>query len=368
MFTSLGFCSKCEDITQPFRNSSTYVDKQDDFGTTTRHYNYELPEFNGQPLVTISVDNWPSGTMGSFSIDIVEKKYQLVPAFLGIPVEPTTSGNFNFTDGTSVQSNALITLIRISTQPTDLGAVLAADLCALSFCAQKRNVSVSLNQPSSMILQTVYGTEVDHHLNSSEAVKSPRWLSFSGDDLNMTFPSPENESNDSNRLVEYWYINLANFRLSLTGNLTEAFDPFGLVMTEATSYVLGAFNASSNISMAMDNIATALTNHFRDTSNVTVTGQAGQVESYLDVSWRWITLPAFLVIAGTMFLLLTIFKSKRREARIWKTSELALLFHGFEKPDQELNDLHRTSEMEDMASQIRVKMAKTSGGGWILRR
>ena len=39
-----------------------------------------------------------------------------------------------------------------------------------------------------------------------------------------------------------------------------------------------------------------------------------------------------------------------------------------QESDQELNALHRSSEMEHVASRVRVKMAKTSGGGLILRR
>ena len=135
-----------------------------------------------------------------------------------------------------------------------------------------------------------------------------------------------------------------------------------------SNIIIDGFNASSDIPMTMDNIATALTNYFRDSSNNTVTGKAGKSEFYIHVNWPWITLPALLVIAGTTFLLLAMFETKRRGARVWKTSELALLFHGLEKSDQDLNVLHQSSEMEHMASGIRVKMAKTLSGGWILRR
>ena len=120
--------------------------------------------------------------------------------------------------------------------------------------------------------------------------------------------------------------------------------------------------------MTMDNIATALTNYFRDSSNVTVTGKAGKSESYVHINWAWITFPALLVVAGIIFLLLAMFETKRRGARVWKTSELALLFHGLEKSDQDLDAPNRSSEMEHVASGIRVKMAKTLNGGLILRR
>ena len=45
-----------------------------------------------------------------------------------------------------------------------------------------------------------------------------------------------------------------------------------------TYNLIGAFNASSNISMTMDNVATGLTNYFHDSSNITVAGQSGEVD------------------------------------------------------------------------------------------
>ena len=70
-FTSLGFCFKCQDVSQPVRESSTYVDRFEysnssayppgsfPAGTargrrnyTWRTYTYEFPELNGQILRT----------------------------------------------------------------------------------------------------------------------------------------------------------------------------------------------------------------------------------------------------------------------------------------------------------------------------
>ena len=77
----------------------------------------------------------------------------------------------------------------------------------------------------------------------------------------------------------------------------------------------------------MDNIATTMTSYFRDSSNATVTGQAGQSEFYVHVNWPWVIFPVFLVIAATIFLMLVMVETKRLGARVWKTSELALFFH-----------------------------------------
>lgn len=160
-------------------------------------------------------------------------------------------------------------------------------------------------------------------------------------------------------------MNLDNLISSFKGSLIGSTD--SEAVPKATSNIIAAFNASSNISMTMDNIATAMTNYFRGSSDITVAGQAGQIEPYVHVIWPWITLPAFLLIAGTIFYYLH--ETKRFGARVWKTSELTLLFHGLRESNQEEpNPFHRSSEMEHVPSGTRVKMAKTSGSRWILRR
>ena len=222
-----------------------------------------------------------------------------------------------------------------------------------------------LNQLSSVILETAHGTKnvqskpIRDNYGTEEDLSAG--LSFTGADFNLSF-SELGFGNDPGA----WLINLRDLINAFEGNLTGTADS-GAV-PKATSNFIGAFNASSNISMTMDNIATAMTNYFRDSSQVTVTGQVGQTESYFHVNWLWIILPAFLVLTGIIFLLLAMFETKRLGACVWKTSELALLFHGLEKSHQELKAPHRSSEMEVMASKIGVKMAITSDGTRILRQ
>lgn len=188
-------------------------------------------------------------------------------------------------------------------------------------------------------------------------------LLFIGDDFNMTFSGGPGGPGSGT-----WELDLQFLLSTFEGNLTGM--PGGIEIPVATSNFIGALNASSNISMTMNNIATAMTNYFRNSSNVTVTGQAGQIELYVHVNWPWIILPAFVVLAGTTFLLLTIFETKRLGVSIWKTSELALLFHGLEEFYENTNALllDRSSEMDNVAAGIKAQMARTSSGKWILQR
>ena len=113
-----------------------------------------------------------------------------------------------------------------------------------------------------------------------------------------------------------------------------------------------------------------MTNYVRDSSNLTVVGQVGQTHVYVTVIWPWIILPAFLVIASIVYLMLAMYESKRKRVRVWRTSELALLFHGRKVWDDydELHAPHRVSELEHAAKEIRVQMVEKSDGEWILHR
>lgn len=376
LFTSLGFCSKCQDIGGPLKKNVTYGDEYSGCldpsqessweaniggcGNVTKRFTYTFPELDGLSFLTLSGQPF------------LENRVEITP---GTPMSSFYVLPLVLSNASSPDDKVWIGFIRLSSQLPRLGDVLAADVCALSFCAQKRNVSVSLNQFSSTILQTFYGTIIVPESNSEEFGYLPQ-LSIIGDDFNMTFSST----------LQNWQTNLQQLTMNdlngdMTQSLTNASTGIPVLLGSSnsetdisgeskyvSSNIIGAFDASSNISMTMDNIATALTNYVRDSSNITVVGQAGQVQIYVQVIWPWIILPTFLVVAGTGFLMLAMLETKRRGACIWKTSELSLLFHGLKDLDQELHALHRSSEMEHAASEIRVKMVKISGGGWILHR
>ena len=319
-----------------------------------RNYTYRFPELNGQVLRSAegylqrgqrSFSSIPTTSVGEHPNRI---KY---PAFFNIQLEWDAFTPFNFTDGTSVSIVSLLISMRTSTQKSNPGDILAAELCAFTFCAQRRNVSLTLNQVSSTVLETV----------SAMKYEWGEGLSLIGDDLKKTSTALADGLNAAK-----WVTNLRFLLSTFEGNLAE--EPDTLSAPTATSNLIGAFNASSNISMTMNNIATAMTNYFRDSSDKTVVGQAGQTELFIHVTWPWIALPVFLVLAGTVFLILAMWETKRVGASIWKTSELALLFHGSEESYADLSALDRSSEMENVAAGIKARMTRRADGKWVLRR
>ena len=117
----------------------------------------------------------------------------------------------------------------------------------------------------------------------------------------------------------------------------------------------------------MTNLAAAMTNYIRDASNHTVSGQLGITETYVRVLWLWIILPGVLVVAGALFLIMGIVATRKRGVDIWKDSELALLFHGLQEGNERFAGLHQISEMDHVASRMKVRMMSTRTGGRALR-
>ena len=324
-----------------------------------RNWTYTLPDLNGQILTT------PTGARSvnaSLSLD-----GGAVPSFYMVSLSSTSITAFNLTNGVSIPMFTLSLLMRVSSQPSDAGAISSADVCALSFCAQRRNVSMSLNELSSTILQTVYST---HIWGKTDLSETATWLSFTGDNINMTYPSNLTGINAGNGLSwGSWGISLQALVDTFAGNVTVPLKwADRQEISDSSSNALTALSESPDIPMTMDNVASAMTNYFRNSSNATVVGQAGQSEVYICVTWPWIALPALLVSAGTVFLILVMLETKRRGVCVWKTSELAVLFHGLGGLEQEFAAINSESEIEHVAGGIRVRMVNADGRGWTLRQ
>ena len=343
------------------KNSFSADYERDPNGLFFRNWTYVLPNFDDQLTTTAPSFNSSISLGGNWVPSLYSRKLQWNPL-----------ASFNYTNGASIPTLTMLAFIRTSASLPDLGAIKSAYLCGLSFCAQRRNVSLSHNQLSSTILQNVYGTPTSYGNSSSYGsswIGSAAWLHFTGSskdgEINMTYPSDLADLIYVNATWESWDDALDDLQETYNGNVTVPMNwAPGQPVWESTSNFLTALINAPDVPMAMNNAATALTNYLRDSSNTTVVGQGGQHELYIRVSWPWITLPALLVVAGLSFLILAMFETKRRGACVWKTSELALLIHGQAGREQQTPAIDRESEMERVAQGIRVRLGNSGNGGW----
>ncbi|KAF2807923.1 uncharacterized protein BDZ99DRAFT_522530 [Mytilinidion resinicola] len=110
----------------------------------------------------------------------------------------------------------------------------------------------------------------------------------------------------------------------------------------------------------LDNIAAAMTNSVRRKDNGTelVRGSAWAPQTFVQIRWIWILLPALLLIFSFVFLVGTIVKSTRQNVAVWKTSALAILLHGLSGDARHMLDPETpASEVEATAQRVQVVLS-----------
>lgn len=260
---------------------------------------------------------------------------------------------FDLDDGTSIPSK--ISLLGLLRTTPESGIAEDAHLCALSFCARRFNTTMDRTTLSSQVVDTSYSSIGP---NSSYAFLSG----------NETLHYTSNDGTADMLLFETVFSRF--LRTIIQGNLIGS--PGGFegkaIVPSATNQLMFAFSNSEDIPATMDNIAAAITNRMRALSNVTVAGQAGSIEQYIETSWVWLALPALMIAAGIVVLILAMMETKKHGLHVWKTSEMALLFHGLDPPIPQAAGVNSASEMEAWSKDVKVKLVQDSKDHVTLRR
>ncbi|KAI9721228.1 MAG: hypothetical protein M1812_002389 [Candelaria pacifica] len=151
-----------------------------------------------------------------------------------------------------------------------------------------------------------------------------------------------------------------------------AFFPFFFQEHQADIGLLMDNGGHSNISYVrgiIDNLATSLTSHIRSLgTGIPVYGDMRSTHTFVRVQWVWLAYPIALVVFSIIFLISTIVKSAGcANQEVWKSSPLALLYHGFHTETRErLSSLNTLEEMEMNSQKVRVTLSKTDRIGWKL--
>ena len=101
-----------------------------------------------------------------------------------------------------------------------------------------------------------------------------------------------------------------------------------------------------SLNSTFQNISQSITTYMRETGNANHSEPAGgnvlRGETCLEVHWGWLALPAALVVLTLLFFIVMIIQTRPtgNRAQIWKSSPLALIYHGKLRLPSSL--LHRT--------------------------
>lgn len=122
------------------------------------------------------------------------------------------------------------------------------------------------------------------------------------------------------------------------------------------------------VNETFQNISNSITKFIRQNSLSKWSNPAEGVvmhdQTCLSVRWPWLAFPAVLVLLTVIFFVAMIIDTRpsRSRAPIWKSSLLALLFHGFEPRDKYRAVVGDLSEMEELEKGIIVRLSPTEGG------
>jgi hypothetical protein len=131
----------------------------------------------------------------------------------------------------------------------------------------------------------------------------------------------------------------------------------------------------ASVSDMLDNLAVTMTNFVRSSpdqlangppplnvDNAAVLTPIILQESCIRINWPWLALPAALIALNILFLCLTVLTAMESNSPgVWKSSTLALLWHGFDIP----RAAPESADMEDVARNMHMRLIET-GIGWKL--
>ena len=115
---------------------------------------------------------------------------------------------------------------------------------------------------------------------------------------------------------------------------------------------------SPDINQTMRNIAESMSEVVRTGANgTTAPGRTYSNTTFIQVRWAWLAVPVSLMVMSIILLMIVIMQTHVKDAAVWKSSSLALLFHqldGWDVPAGSVTDRHTLERMaRKMKGQLR---------------
>lgn len=121
-------------------------------------------------------------------------------------------------------------------------------------------------------------------------------------------------------------------------------------------------NPQKGLEMLMSDLAISLTSTFRTLVGVPINGTSLSYETFVSVRWGFVALPVTAVILAAIFLGLAAWETKRSGASLWKTSALAMLFHGLDEDARErFEDLRSLEAKKRESRNVKVRLSAEVG-------
>lgn len=122
------------------------------------------------------------------------------------------------------------------------------------------------------------------------------------------------------------------------------------------------------VQTTMDGMTRSVTARLRQGDGISVNagpahGAIWGVQTCVHVNWVWLALPAGLLLLTIVFLVLTILRTRSKQARVWKSSVLPVLFSGLDQETRKSGGpVVSLEEMKTAAERATVRLEDTKEG------
>lgn len=357
-FQSVGLCSQCEDIT-PQTSFNCTPSGFNDTGTSAVVPCQIVPP-QGSPLsipVGLKSSNIDSSTQNWTLLSLNLTEHNVWPTFnYDGYSSPSGAVYAGITDPQFVIAQAEVGITtNETTTPSplaDLGKLFHikhATQCAVGICARTYDVSVTNGTASFKVSAPDFGKRFPNPESGPVPV-----------DMAAVWPScwkpsdglPANHTNVTDVYGGSAWANVHEFASCKTGdfsNMNKHLAGSTRLEQGLTQYGPGDFSnwskatlrssdtpepsvariLSRGLEPVIRDVAASFTRAALTGSNFTAgNGTVLVSEVFVSVDWAWLVLPAALVVLGIVFLVLTIVMNRQQRLFVWKSSILAVLFHG----------------------------------------
>jgi hypothetical protein len=348
LFDSLAVCSKCLNVTKDVVNN-----------------NPQPSNLDGVENISYTI---PGGATVEFSVLYQEGNLAMGPSLISTTVLPD-----DLPKEVLGLQGPLLTLAVLQFPQVQMlaqegnyySALPVTTECALYFCVNTYNVTVLNSIPNTTVISswisdtgtpTVGGAAENGDNNMTGTV-----------DAILERPDDQLEENNTYIIPAGTLANVkAWLNVTLQGSLNTTFSEVDGATWAVDEMVV--LNATTDWPYLFDKLATAMTTYIRSSglpgSTNNVEGIAHRLEPYVHVQWAWIALPGALVLLSIVFLGATMAQNESKRALAWKSSSLALLFHGLEGVRDGTGQ--GLGQMREVAKRTKVVLQRGDNGEWKL--
>ena len=310
-FSTLAVCSKCEDIT-------SLVEK---FCNDTGCYMISLP--NGPTLTGFG------GQINASVSNISASLYEI--------------------EASVVKFTSLV-----SKRIEDSNDALAVE-CAMWYCVQTYRASVENSVMSQEALVS--------WRNDSATLDQPSDLFYNVSAYNLSMGTDTNMFK-----VSYLAAKALNSFMARTFTGNGGMNTTGSAFS---SDIMQALYNTDNLTARIGNLAISMSNNIRQQNDTVASpshGTAWKSETYVHVRWAWLSFPIAVIALALAFLVGSIFETAYRKILVWKSSNLALLFHGqdLKLTNPPMIHVNKVGQMARMAEKVKLHLTQNQNGDWRL--